>query len=139
MTSNYHLSMETRQQIQKIGHFHRKFKLTCKQLVHISNLLTETHVHYKHSKQENHCSYRYVLHLKLWTLQAVFIMFTEYTHQIGNRLIVIRKDLYHESGIRWNHRLALQLETGTSNPSEDADDEPPNVAEEVVENGIHVA
>ena len=65
----------TKEQIYKIRDLNKKFRLSCTQLIHINNLIEETEARYNRSQQVNRRSYRYILRLKLCSLEGVRNMF----------------------------------------------------------------
>ena len=101
------LNMDTtKEQIYKIRDLNKKFRLSCTQLIHINNLIEETEVRYNRSQQVNHRSYRYILRLKLCSLEGVRNMFYEYAHAKADELEKMQLDLYNKTGIAWSDALA---------------------------------
>ena len=110
------LNMETtKQQIYKIRDLKRKFHNSCSQLIHINNLIEETEVHYNHSQQEHHRSYRYILCLRLCSLEGVHNMFYEYAYAKADELEKMQLDLYNRTGIAWSDDLAEESHADEEN------------------------
>ena len=111
------INMETtKEQIYRIRDLNKKFRLSCTQLIHINNLIEETEVRYNHSQQVNRRSYRYILRLKLCTLEGVRNMFYEYAYAKADELEKMQLDLFNKTGIAWTDALAQE-----SDPEEDED------------------
>ena len=64
------MTMTIREEINRIRDLKKTFRLSCSQLIHI-NLTEKTEDRYNHSQQVNCHSYRYILRLKLCTLEGV--------------------------------------------------------------------
>ena len=107
----------TKDMIYKIRDLNRKFRKSCAQLILINNLIDETETRYNRSQSENRRSYRYILRLKLCTLEGVRNMFYEYAYAKADELEKMQLDLYNKSGIAWNGSLAQESD------NEDSDDE----------------
>ena len=107
----------TKDMIYKIRDLNRKFRKSCAQLILINNLIDETETRYNRSQSENRRSYRYILRLKLCTLEGVRNMFYEYAYAKADELEKMQLDLYNKSGIAWNDSLAQESD------NEDSDDE----------------
>ena len=113
------LNMETTQeQIYRIRDLNRKFRLSCTQLIHINNLIEETEVRYNRSQHENRRSYRYVLRLKLCTLEGVRNMFYEYAYAKADELEKMQLELYNKTGIAWSDALAEESDAEESDNDE---------------------
>ena len=109
--SNSFLDMETTKEcIYKIRDLNRKFRLSCSQLLLLNNLIDETEVHYNRSKAENRHSYRYILRMKLHTLERVRNLFYEYAYEVADKLETMQLELYRRTGIKWNETLAVESE-----------------------------
>ena len=76
----------TKEQIYKIRDLNRKFRLSCNQLIHINNLIEEIEVRYNRSQQEHRRSYRYILRLRLSSLEGIRNMFYEYAYAKADEL-----------------------------------------------------
>ena len=108
----------TKEQIYKIRDLNRKFRLSCNQLIHINNLIEEIEVRYNRSQQEHRRSYRYILRLRLCSLEGIRNMFYEYAYAKADELEKMQLDLYNRTGIAWNDALAEE-----SDAEEDNDDD----------------
>ena len=106
----------TREEIYKIKDLNRKFRLCCNQLVRINNLIEDVEIRYNRSQAENRRSYRYILRLKLCTLEGVRNVFYEYAYAKADELEKMQLDLYNRTGIAWDDSLA---EESDLNESED--------------------
>ena len=84
----------------------QEVRLSCTQLIHLNNLIEETEVRYNRSQQVNHRSYRYILRLKLCSLEGVRNMFYEYAYAKADELEKMQLDLYNKTGIAWSDALA---------------------------------
>ena len=110
------LNMETtKQQIYKIRDLNKRFRNSCTQLIHINNLIEETEVRYNRSQQEHHRSYRYILHLRLCSLEGVRNMFYEYAYAKADELEKMQVNLYNRTGIAWNDDLAEESDNEDDN------------------------
>ena len=107
----------TKDMIYKIRDLNRKFRKSCAQLILINNLIDETETRYNRSQAENRRSYRYILRLKLCTLEGVRNMFYEYAYAKADELEKMQLELYNKSGIAWNDALAQESD------NEDSDDD----------------
>ena len=110
----------TKDQIYRIRDLNKKFRLCCTQLIHINNLIEETEVRYNRSQQQYRRSYRYVLRLKLCSLEGVRNMFYEYAYAKADELEKMQLDLYNRTGIAWSDALAE--ESGTESDDDDIED-----------------
>ena len=116
---NSALNMETTQeQIYRIRDLNKKFRLSCTQLIHINNLIEETEVRYNRSQQVNRRSYRYILRLKLCTLEGVRNMFYEYAYAKADELEKMQLELYNRTGIAWSDALAEESDAEGSDDDE---------------------
>ena len=119
-TTSSFLDMETTQEeIYRIRDLNKKFRLSCTQLVHINNLIEESEIRYNRSQAENRRSYRYILRLKLCTLEGVRNMFYEYAYAKADELEKMQLDLFSRTGIAWNDSLAEE----TDNEGSDGEEE----------------
>ncbi len=84
----------------------RKFRLACIQLILINNLIDEMEVRFKRAEADGRRSFRYMLRIKLCTLEYVRNMFYQYAYDRADKLNEMQSKLYHETGIVWNDRLA---------------------------------
>ena len=112
----------TKEMIYSIRDLNRKFRNSCSQLVLINNLIEETEIHYNRSQSENRRSYRYILRLKLCTLEGVRNMFYEYAYAKADELEKMQLDLYNKSGIAWNDTLAQESDNEDSDNNDDDDE-----------------
>ena len=122
----------TKETIYKIRDLNRKFRLSCSQLILINNLIDETEVRYHRAQAAERRSYRYILRLKLCTLEGVRNMFYEYAYAQADVLEKMQLELYEKTGIAWNDRLArldnledsdAEEEAADSDDGEDIEDE----------------
>ena len=112
MASTFVLNMKnTREEIYKIRYLNKKFRLSCSQLIHINNLIEDVESRYNRSQAENRRSYRYILRLKLCSLEGVRNMFYEYAYAQADILEKMQTDFYHRTGIAWNEDLAQESNT----------------------------
>lgn len=98
----------TRQRIFKIRDLYKKFSFSCTQLIHINNLIDEIEVRYIRSQQVNQQPYRYILNLKLSSLEGVRDMFKKYAYEKADILQEMQLDLYNRTGVFWSETLADQ-------------------------------
>ena len=112
----------TKDMIYRIRDLNRKFRNACSQLILINNQIDETETRYNCSQAENRRSYRYILRLKLCTLEGVRNMFYEYAYAKADELEKMQLELYNKSGIAWNDTLAEESEDEEAeNNAEDAE------------------
>ena len=109
----------TKELIYKIRDLNRKFRLACSQLILINNLIDETEIRYNRSQAKNRRSYRYVLRLKLCTLEGTRNMFYEYAYAKADELEKMQLELYNKTGLAWNDQVARE----TDDEDEGSDDE----------------
>ena len=100
------VNANTREEIYKIRNLSRKFRLCCDQLVRLNNLVEDVEIRYNRSQVENRRSYRYILRLKLCSLEGVRNMFYDYAYAQADQLEKMQLDLYNRTGIAWNDSLA---------------------------------
>ena len=100
------VNANTREEIYKIRNLSRKFRLCCDQLVRLNNLVEDVEIRYNRSQADNRRSYRYILRLKLCSLEGVRNMFYEYAYAQADRLEDMQLDLFNRTGIAWNEDLA---------------------------------
>ena len=100
--------METtvKDEIYRIRDLNKKFRLSCTQLIHINSLIEDVETRYNRSQAENRRSYRYILRLKLCSLEGVRNIFYEYAYAQADRLEDMQLDLFNRTGIAWNEDLA---------------------------------
>ena len=94
--------------IFSIRDLNRKFRLSCAQLIHINNLIEEIEARYNRSQSDNRRSYRYILRLKLCSLEGIRNMFYEYAYAQADRLEDMQWDFYNTTGIAWREDLAQE-------------------------------
>ena len=85
-------------------------------------MIEETEIHYNRSQAENRRSYRYILRLKLCTLEGVRNMFYEYAYAKADELEKMQLELYNKSGIAWNDALAQESDNEDSDNNDDDDE-----------------
>ena len=105
------VNANTREEIYNIRQLNRKFRLCCDQLVRLNNLVEDAEIRYNRSQAENRRSYRYILRLKLCSLEGVRNMFYEYAHAQADILEKMQMDFYHRTGIASNENLAQESDT----------------------------
>ncbi len=110
---------KTSEMIYAIRDKNRKFRLSCSQLILINNLIDETETRYKRAVADGRRSYRYILRLKLCTLEGVRNQFYEYAYSNADDLEEMQYDLYMKTGIAWNDTLAEE----SDEEDRDVDDE----------------
>ncbi len=123
----------TKETIYKIRDLNRKFRLSCTQLILINNLIDETEVRYHRAQAAERRSYRYILRLKLCTLEGVRNMFYEYAYAQADVLEKMQLELYEKTGIAWNERLARLDTLDDSDAEEDDDAEDSDDGEDIEE------
>ncbi len=96
---------KTSEMIYAIRDLNRKFRLCCSQLIMINNLIDETETRYKRAQAVGRRSYRYILRLKLCTLEGVRNQFYEYAYSSADKLEEMQLDLYRKTGIAWNEAM----------------------------------
>ena len=107
---------KTSEIIYTIRDKNRKFRHVCSQLILMNNLLEEMEVRYSRAQTNNSKCYRYILRLKLCTLEGVRNQFYEYAYAKAEQLEKLQFELYSEHGITWNS--ALEKETDNEDEEE---------------------
>lgn len=80
-----------------------KFNQACRELININNLIEHTETRYNKALAENRRSFRYILRLKLSTLEAIRNMYYEYARGKADQLEEnIRQIELQNPGIAWN-------------------------------------
>lgn len=111
-----HLNMEKpSEMIYNIRDKNRKFRLACSQLVLMNNTIKEIEVRYQQALVNNSKCYRYVLRLKLCSLEGVRNQFYDYAYAKADELEQLQLQLYNKHGIMWDETL----EQDTDDESED--------------------
>lgn len=110
----------TRETIYKIRDMNKKFRRACSNLILINNLIDEVEVRYNRAVAADRRSYRYILRLRLCTLEGVRNMFYEYAYSRADELEKMQLKLYNTTGIAWNDQLAE--ESGDEGEDSDTDD-----------------
>ncbi len=114
-------SAEERELTYKIRDLNRNFRRACSQLILINNLLDDTTVRYNRAVRDNLRTFKYVLRLRLCTLEGVRNAFYEYAYTRADILESLQTDLFNNYGVAWNARLA---EESDDQQSDEEDREP---------------
>ncbi len=114
-------SAEERELTYKIRDLNRKFRQACSQLILINNLIDDTTVRYDRAVRDNLRTFKYVLRLRLCTLEGVRNAFYEYAYAKADILESLQRDLFYTYGVAWNNRLA---EESDDQQSDEEDREP---------------
>ena len=104
--------------IYRIRDLNRKFRLACQQLILINSLIDETTMRYSRSQAENRCSYRYILRLKLCSLEGTRNMFYEYAYAKADQLEKMQLELFNRTGIAWSDDLARESDDDSESNAE---------------------
>ena len=117
------LNMQTtKEKIYKIRDLNKKFRKACSQLIYINNMIEEIEVRYKRVEQINRRSYRYILRLRLLSLEGVRNMFYDYAHAKADILEKMQLELYNKTGLVWNDALAEESNSEISDDEDEDDD-----------------
>ena len=112
----------TKEKIYKIRDLNKKFRKACSQLIYINNMIEEIEVRYKRVEQINRRSYRYILRLRLLSLEGVRNMFYDYAYAKADTLEKMQLELYNKTGIVWNDALAEESDSEISDGEDEDDD-----------------
>lgn len=112
----------TKETIYKIRDMNKKFRKACSNLIMINNLIDEIEVRYNRAVAADRRSYRYILRLRLCTMEGVRNMFYEYAYSRADQLEKMQLDLYTKTGIAWNDQLATETDD-EDDGSDDSDDD----------------
>ena len=112
------LEVTTKDMIYRIRDLNRKFRLACQQLILINSLIDETEMRYSRSQAENRRSYRYILRLKLCSLEGVRNMFYEYAYAKADQLEKMQLELFNRTGIAWSDDLAQESDDDSESDAE---------------------
>jgi len=70
-----------------------KFKKSCSQVIHLNNLITDVQTRYDRALSKGQTSYRYVLRLRLMSLEGVRNCIYEYARQKGDDIDQMQEQL----------------------------------------------
>ena len=107
-----------RETIYKIRDLNKKFRMACRQLVNLNNLIDEMEIRYIRAQTINHRAYRYVLRLRLCSLEGIRNMFYEYAYAQADRLEEMQIELYTKTGYVWNDTVSEETDEEFSESSE---------------------
>ncbi len=107
-----------KQQIYIIRDMNKKFRLACSQLIMINNLIDEVEIRYHRAQASERRSYRYILRLRLCTLEGVRNQFYEYAYSRADQLEKLQLHLYQQHHVAWSDSLAQDSDV----EEEDEDD-----------------
>ena len=93
-------------QMQKLN---RRFTVACSQIVVLNNSIDETAVRHKRAADDNCKSYRYMLRLKLVTLEGVRDQYHRYAVRMADVLQQLQYKLYTECGLVWSPSRSLEM------------------------------
>ena len=102
--------------IYNIRDKNRKFRMACSQILQINNTIDENEVRYRRALTNNAKCYRYILRLKLCTLEGVRNQFYDYAYAKADELESLQLELWNKHGIVWSEALE-------SESDRDSDDE----------------
>ncbi len=109
-----------KERIYEIRTMNKKFRLACKQLLLINNLIDEVEVRYNRAVRDQRRSFRFTLRLKLCTLEGVRNQFYEYAYTKADQLEKMMLELYEKYGIVWSDGLATdEWEVSDGDTSDD--------------------
>ncbi len=110
-----------KEQLYIIRDMNRKFRHACSQLILMNNLIDEIEVRYHRAQASERRSYRYILRLRLCTIEGVRNMFYEYAYARADQLEQLQLKLYNEHSIAWSERH--MEETDDEEEAEEMDEE----------------
>lgn len=70
-----------------------KFKKSCSQVIHLNNMITDVQTRYDRALTNGQTSYRYVLRLRLMSLEGVRNCIYEYARQKGDEIDQLQEQL----------------------------------------------
>ena len=105
--TNYSVLSETSvvMRIHRIRDLNRKFKAACSQLIMINNLMDQMDERYNRACENGCKSFRYLLRLRICTLEGVRTAFYEYATKKADKLEELQRDLFVHTGINWSREF----------------------------------
>ena len=94
-----------RARIHNIRDVFGKFQVACRQLILLTNYIKETMVRYHRAKKQGNTLLRYILQLRLDSLEGVRNMFYSYAREKAEILENLQRFLLVTTGIPWNDGL----------------------------------
>ena len=104
--------------IYKIRDLDKKFRMACSQLVKLNNMIDEIEVRYFRAQAINRKSYRYVLRLRLYSIESIRNMFYEYAYAQADELEMMQIELYTKTGFVWNDSVSEENDDDYSDGDE---------------------
>ena len=92
--------------------------MACSQLVKLNNMIDEIEVRYFRAQTINRKSYRYVLRLRLCSIESIRNMFYEYAYAQADELEKMQIELYTKTGFVWNDSVSEENDDGYSDGDE---------------------
>ena len=103
--------------IYNIRDKNRKFRMACSQILLINNTIDESEVRYRQALTNNNKCYRYILRLKLCTLEGVRNQFYDYAYAKADELERLQLELYNQYGIVWSEALESESDSDSDDES----------------------
>ena len=91
--------------IHHMQDMNRKFKAACSQLILINNMIVETEERYARASHTGSTSLRYLLRLRICTLEGVRSAFYAYATDRADELEELQRALFVHTGINWSRAL----------------------------------
>ena len=104
--------------IYKIKDLNKKFRMACSQLVKLNNMIDEIEVRYFRAQAINRKSYRYILRLRLCSIESIRNMFYEYAYAQADELEKMQIELYTKTGFVWNDSVSEENDDDYSDGDE---------------------
>ena len=105
-TQSFYLDIDhPRVRIHNIRDAVNKFQVACHQLILLTNCINEAVVRYERAKKDKNNLVRYIIHLKLKTLEGVRNMFYFYAREKSEIIENLERFLLVTNGIAWNDGL----------------------------------
>ena len=104
--------------VYKIRDLNKKFRMACSQLVKLNNMIDEIEVRYFRAQTINRKSYRYVLRLRLCSIESIRNMFYEYAYAQADELEKMQIELYTKTGFVWNDSVSEENDDDYSDGDE---------------------
>ena len=91
--------------IQHIQDLNRKFRAACSQLILINNLMDQMDERYNRASINGQKSFKYLLRLRICTLEGVRSAFYDYATHKADELEFLQRTLFVHTGINWSREL----------------------------------
>lgn len=84
ITEDLHMCMQ--QEVDHYDDMQTKFQNACSQVILLNNCIQDAQIRYDHALRDNHRSFRYMLRLRLMSLEGARNMFHEYASRKAEEL-----------------------------------------------------